>query len=240
MRKLLLLSAIFLSQLVTSQVQAFDVEGRVAYLYPTEKRIRDAFGKNGTAEYQVEVGVPLDFLGDCFCDSPIAGFFNASYFQESHRARCRFASAIPEAMLATLPCISNKHKLEHWLITGGAKYYFECFECIRPYLGFGIGAGGARIRSHGRIENAPNVILIEPEHHERRSKDRWGFAILAKSGIEYDLTCNLFLDGFVDYGYTWFTKDKKKHDCGTTTCSSNRKNLDLGAVRAGLGLGYRF
>lgn len=255
MRKLLLLGAIFLSQLVTTQVQGFEVEGRVAYLYPTEKNIRETYGKNGFAEYQIEVGMPLDFLGDCCCDSPIAGFFNVSYFEKSRHQRCRFEKhfeqTVPTTPLACkgdtdddlFKCLGSKNKIEHWLITAGAKYYFECFECIRPYLGFGIGAAGVRLRERTRDIrdlNGSNVILIEDVGHHR-NKDRngrWGFALLAKSGIEYDITCNIFLDAFVDYSHSWFSKEhKKKH----SEFSGNRhRNTDFGAVKAGLGLGYRF
>jgi opacity protein-like surface antigen len=241
MRKLLLLGAIFLSQLVTTQVQGFfegfEIEGRVAYLYPTDKRIRDVYGKNGFAEYQVEAAMPLNFLGDCCCDTPLVGFFNASYFQKRGHARCRFETeaAIPSTICTDDFCLRNKTRIEHWLLTAGAKYYFECFECIRPYLGFGLGAAGVRLREHFRDGNSSNVTILDPTitSSGRNRNDRWGFAILAKSGIEYDLTCNIFLDGFVDYSYAWFSRDHKG-DC------SSKRRLDTGAVKAGLGLGYRF
>lgn len=252
MRKLLLMGAIFLSQLVTTQVQAvlegFEIEGRVAYLYPTERRIRDDFGKNGWAEYQLEVGMPLNFFDDCGCDSPIVGFFNASYFEKRKHLRCHFKneSTVPPELLCTDDfCPRSKARIEHWLLTAGAKYYFTCFECIRPYLGFGIGAAGLRRREHFRNLNGPNVILVEEQGRERHRNDKWGFALLAKSGLEYDITCNIFLDLFVDYAHSWFSRERRGHkhhddgECSSGRCSSRRNN-DFGAIKTGLGIGYRF
>lgn len=240
MRKLLLMGAIFLSQLATTQVQAvfegFEIEGRVAYLYPTTKNIREVFGKNGWAEYQLEVGMPLNFLGDCCCDSPFVGFFNASYFERSARIRCHFDRGVsidPSILCNDEFCLRSKSKVEHWLLTAGAKYYFSCFECIRPYIGFGIGAAGIHHRERFHNGNGPNVVLFEEQPRERHKNEKWGFAILAKSGLEYDITCNIFLDAFVDYSYSWFSRDHKRG------CES-RHNLDVGALKTGLGIGYRF
>lgn len=238
MRKLLLMGAIFLSQLVTTQVQAIDIEARVAYFYPQDKRVRDVFGKNGWPEYQLEVSTPLDFLGDCCCNTPFVGFFNASYFEETGHVRCRFDKGVdlPQDFCNNNDfCKRNKSRIEHWLLTGGLKYYFDCFECVRPYLGFGIGAGGVRVRDHFRNLNGPNVVIVDEEinEHHRNRDGKWGFAILAKSGIEYDITCNFFLDGFIDYSYTWFEREHKRH------CESSHR-LDTGGIKIGLGLGYRF
>lgn len=240
MRKLLLLGAIFLSQLVTTQVQAvlegFEIEGRVAYLYPTERENRDVFGKNGWAEYQLELGMPLNFLGDCCCDSPWVGFFNASYFERKAHIRCHFENSVGIALDDVCDagfCLRSRAKIEHWLLTGGVKYYFSCFECIRPYIGFGIGAAGIRHREHFPNGNADNVVFFEEQPNERHHNDKWGFAILAKSGLEYDITCNIFLDAFVDYSHSWFSRDHRGE------CSS-RRNMDVGALKTGLGIGYRF
>lgn len=246
MRKLLLMGAILLSQLVsTTQVQAIEVEGRVAWLIPTEKRIRDVYGKSGYPEYQLEVATALGDCCDCCCGMPITAFVNVSYFEKTGHTRCKFEnSTLPQAVLDSLceesGCFRNKSKLEHWLITGGAKYYFDCFECIRPYLGFGLGAGGARFRDHSRNLNGPNVIVFEEQPRERHNREKWGFAILAKSGIEYDVTCNIFLDAFLDYSHTWFSKEKRHCTLADGSSSSSRHSLDFGAVKLGLGVGYRF
>ena len=90
--------------------------------------------------------------------------------------------------------------------------------CFRPYLGFGIGF--AHVRFH---DQSPFV---------RARTNRWGFAILAKSGLRYDVTCNFFLDFFLDYAYNHF-------DFPCVRGVSIR-NVNTGGVKIGLGLGYQF
>jgi len=197
MKKFLLLSAIFLSQFITTEIQGsnngsingsnFDIEGRVAYQYPTTERLRDVYGKNGWAEYQIEASMPFSFLWSSCCGSPCkspcispwVGFFNVGYFQKRNHPKCHPTRLCGEDGF----CPHSKAKMESWLLTAGAKYYFDCFRCIRPYLGFGIGAQGVRHKDSSQFKIGSNHF------HERSRTDKWGFAVLAKSGIEYEIMC---------------------------------------------------
>lgn len=226
MRKFLLLSAIFLSQLVTSQVQAFDVEARVAYFLPQDHRLRDLYGKNGFPEYELEFSMPLNMCCDCSCNW--VSFFNLGYTTKKGHVRCHFEDSTPIVVgdqTFSLDdcfgdvCLRNKTKVEQWTLNLGAKYFFDNCGCFRPYLGFGLGAANVRFK-----DDSPFV---------RHNTDKWGFALLAKSGVEYDITCNIFTDLFLDYSYNYFCKE---HSRG---CNSTR-SINTGGLKLGLGLGYRF
>lgn len=109
-------------------------------------------------------------------------------------------------------------RMNDWALNFGVKHYFCACERLRPYLGFGAGAAYVRFHDTGPLVN--------------RHVHKWGAAILAKSGIRYDVTCQLFVDLFVDYSYHWFKFHGK-------TCVHHR-NANTGGVKAGIGLGYQF
>ena len=80
MKKIAFLLLCILSQMAS--VQAFDIEARVAYLYPQHHRMRDVFGKRGWADLEVEGSLPL--AGLLYCVSPYwDAWVNVSYYQKS-------------------------------------------------------------------------------------------------------------------------------------------------------------
>ncbi len=115
-------------------------------------------------------------------------------------------------------CLRNKTKIENLAITFGTKYYFPLSDCVHPYLGLGIGADYVRFNDHSC--------------YVKKHTDKWGFAILAKSGVKFDLRYNVFLDFFADYSHYWFDFS---HRHGVKVRSPN-----TGGLKIGLGVGYTF
>jgi len=137
----------------------------------------------------------------CDCSCDWRLWTNVSYFHETGHSSC----------------LRDKTSVNNWAVNFGLKRYFETCMCLRPYLGLGVGFAYVQFNDH-----SPFV-----HEHVRR----WGVAVLAKSGIQYDVTCNLFLDLFLDYAYNGF----RFHGC----CGS-RRHVDTGGLNVGLGLGYKF
>ena len=198
MKKFILFSLFVLCQ--AASLQAIEIEGRVAYFYPQDTRMREIYGKSGWVNYQIEAAAPLSLC--CECSSDWDAWTNFTYYQKKGRSNC----------------LNNKTEVNNLAITFGVKRYFDTCTCFNPYLGLGVGFAHVNFHDH-----SPFV----KEHI-----NRWGTAILVKSGIKYDITCNIFLDLFLDYAYDWFTF---KHRC----CGSTR-NLSTGGINVGLGLGYQF
>lgn len=206
MKRLILFALCFLSQ--TAFVQALDVQGRAAYFYPAESRVRDIYSSKGFAEYELEISNPIDPSGCKYTNWDY--FLNLSYYhKKGHSSGCGSYGSSTE--------------MTNWALNIGAKRYFDlnCFsEKIRPYLG--AGAGFAHVSFHDKSEFV------------KRHKHEFGGSLLFKSGIKYELTCNLFTDLFLDYSYHWFRFD----ECNKA-CVKNR-NPNTGGLKVGLGLGYQF
>ncbi len=221
MKKIILFLAIFIGQLAS--MQALTVEGRVGYIYPQNKHIRDTYGKSGYLEYEVELGSSLNSCLSCCnkemeCGDNIALWANWSYYSKKGRSSC----------------LRNRIHMQNWAANFGAKYYFDLQNCalnncffdlgscfcdqLYPYLGFGLGVGHVRFSDHG-----PDV----------KSHNKLGFSLLAKSGVEYRFGCNLFLDFFLDYAYNHFSKNHSHR------CISSRE-INTGGLKTGIGLGFRF
>jgi opacity protein-like surface antigen len=200
MKRILLLLLVFISQM--SCLKAFDIQGRVAYFLPQDSRMRDIYGKNGFAEYEIEASTPLSSIYAC---SPCNwdAFANLSFYQQRGHSSC----------------LNDRTRVQNWALNFGVKRYFENCWCFRPYLGVGAGAVHARFNDHSDFVS--------------RHTNRWGITILAKSGIRYDITCNLFLDLFADYSYSWFNVPSR------VSCVSVR-NVNTGGLKLGCGLGYQF
>lgn len=199
MKKLIFLTLCLLSQMAS--LQAFDIEGRVAYFYPLDNRMRDVYGKNGWAEYEIEVSSPLNLCCDCSCDWDM--FFNTSYFFEKGRSTC----------------LRDHTNVSNVAFNFGIKRYFDFCSSFRPY--FGLGVGFAHVHFH---DDSPFV---------KNNINRWGLAVLVKSGIRYDFTCNLFADLFFDYAYN-------RYEFKKSCCCVSRNDIDTGGLKVGLGLGYHF
>ncbi len=143
---------------------------------------------------------------DCLVDCAPCnwdGFANLSFYQKNGRSSC----------------LNDRTRVTNWTLNFGVKRYFDVCGCFKPYLGLGAGAAYVRFHDHSDFV--------------KRHNNKWGFAILAKSGVKYDITCNLFLDLFVDYSYAWFNFYHKR------SCVAVR-NTNTGGLKCGLGLGYQF
>lgn len=139
----------------------------------------------------------------CDCSCNWDLWFNASYYQKRGHSTC----------------LHNKTRVQNWAFNFGVKRYFDTCTCFRPYLG--LGGGFAHVEFNDR---SPFV---------KRHIDRWGGALLAKSGIKYDISCHVFVDLFVDYGLNWYSSKHSREGVRT-------RSIDTGGVKAGLGLGYQF
>jgi len=104
-------------------------------------------------------------------------------------------------------------------ITLGVKRYFYCDGCFRPYVGAGIGVVYARVSNNLKYVNS--------------LENRFGFAALLKLGAVYDFSTCVFLDVFADWAINCIDFDKKRG------CNS-QYHPQMGGLKAGLGLGYRF
>lgn len=206
MNKIFLFALLLLSHLTTAQ--AIDVQGRVAYFIPQNHHIRSIYA-DGLPEYEVEIAAPLNsFNCLCQCDDNLTGWTNFSIYEKKGSS-----------------CQTCKTKITNWALNFGVKRYFaDCLPCFfddfRPYLGFGIGFAHVKFRDH-----SPYV--------RNNHNGKYGFALLAKFGLEYQITCNLFLDLFADYSGNWFNANRSNEN------GSNR-NINTGGLKLGAGLGYRF
>lgn len=209
MNKIFLFVILLFSHLAT--VEGLDVQGRVAYFIPQDHHIRSIYS-DGLPEYEVEIAAPLNSCSClCECNDDLTGWANFSIYQKKgHSIGCsdfRYAT-----------------KVTNWALNFGLKRYFSgCLPCffdnLRPYLGLGIGV--ARVKFH---DHSPYV---------RNHVEKYGFALLAKLGFEYQITCNLFLDLFADYSGNWFDSPSS-NSCNSTRC------INTGGLKLGAGLGYRF
>lgn len=200
MKKLVAFLLLILAQ--TASSEAFDIQARVAYFVPQDNRVRHIYGKNGFAEYELEASMPMMCCCECACNWDY--WTNLSFYEKKGHTNC----------------FHDRTKITNWTWNFGVKYYFDIWECVRPYLGVGVGA--AHVRFH---DESPFV---------RNHVKRWGAAFLGKAGLKYDLTCNLFLDIFADYAYNWFNFHHN-HRSGV-----EKRNVNTGGWKLGLGVGYQF
>lgn len=106
-----------------------------------------------------------------------------------------------------------------WALNVGIKHYFCSSGPLIPYLGMGLGAAWVRFNDNSL--------------HVRHQIDQWGFAFLVKSGIEWNLCYDYFLDFFLDYAYEHFHGPNRKKGIGT-------RSINTGGIKVGLGLGYHW
>lgn len=232
MKKSISLLILFLG-CVTS-VWGLDVEVRVAGLIPQDKNIRSVYHSAMYVEYELEASIPLQCIMSChptLCHlrnwSDWFAWGNLSYYNKHGRSHGKTISTVDPCVLQGLDaatigalnnngvsnrCFEESSEISNWTLNVGLKYIFCREYCFQPYLGFGLGAAYVRFRDHS--------IYVKQEIHQ------CGISLLAKSGVEYALMCNLFLDFFADYSFNWL-----KH------CS---RDFNTGGFKIGLGLGYRF
>lgn len=227
---------LFILCLLLSQVgsvKAFEVEARGAYFIPQDHRIRDFFD-HGFGEWEVEVAAPLNF--NCLCGFDLEAFINFSYYDKSGHSKfkcetcssCSQMTDIPSC-LDSNPC-GHKHKVKvtNWALNFGLKHYFDLCQCgcgferFHPYVGFGLGFDRVKFNNHS--------------HFVKRHQEKTAFALLAKSGIKYDLTCNFFIDIFADYAWSHFRFHSKRSEEGCVKGHS----LNVGGWKFGGGIGFCF
>lgn len=150
---------------------------------------------------EYEIEVSAPFQSCCDCSCDWDMWANLSYYDGSGHSSC----------------LRNSTWARNWTLTAGLKRYFDVCMCFRPYLGLGVGLVNAQFK-----DRSPFVS---------RHVNKWGTAILVKSGIKYDVTCNIFLDLFMDYSYNWIMNKG---------CCHSKRNLTTGGLKLGLGLGYQF
>lgn len=93
----------------------------------------------------------------------------------------------------------------------GIKYPYQFCERYIAYIGIGPSISRVRLKNKSQCE------------HERISKLAIGGVL--KTGIYYFITCNLFVDLFVDYLYQPIHFEKR---------------VDIGGVKTGIGVGAQF
>lgn len=180
---------------------AVDIQGRAAYLFPQDDRMRQIYG-HGWWDYELQVDVPLK---DC-CGAPsylcgVSGWCNLSFYEKKGHTHC----------------LRHHTNINSWAMNFGVSKFFDCGWCLKPYLGIGIGAGHAQFH-----DKSPYV---------HRDISRWGFSALAKSGVQYEMNCNWFIDLFADYAYNHIGSKKPRH--GTRT-----HKVNVGGGKLGIGIGY--
>jgi hypothetical protein len=192
------------------KVRHVEVEGRFAWFLPQDKAIYSIYGDHGYPEYQIEASVALSRVRKCVpcnyeraCQPHWIAWGNWSFYEKSGHSTC----------------LHNSTHMFNYAVNFGVKYYFFHMRSFRPYLG--LGAGFAHVRFHDHSHSVRNHI------------DKWGPALLVKSGIECDLTCHVYADVFADYSSNWFSSPRSKH-------CVNTRSVNTGGGHFGLGLGYRY
>lgn len=100
----------------------------------------------------------------------------------------------------------------------GVKYLYPISSCISVYAGLGGCYTWFRVKN-----DSPFV---------RRHVNKEAFGLVVKTGIRYDIACNVFLDLFTDYFYQPFHFHGHHGNKG--------RHVDVGGFKFGAGLGYAF
>jgi hypothetical protein len=219
----------------------WQIEGRVSYFYPFSHLFRKIYNDGGV-DYGLEVSKKI------YCD--IYGWAGLDWFYKRGHS----------------DGLHNKTSIRLNTGTFGLKYMYTLpffdslrgsiplLQCVRSYIGLGAAYSKLRIWNHSHFVR------------ERVNKYVWGGIL--KTGFQIDLGCGVFLDIFSDYTYQPVDfKGKNCHredsrclhtsqhgpgshgqshrhsdinheeDCGN---NHGHKNVDLGGIRTGIGLGYSF
>lgn len=146
------------------------------------------------------------------------GLYSAEFSMQAWRELYPFASVGYFHKSGRSIGFHNRTDITIVPISLGLKYIYP-MDCISPYLGLGVLGGYVHTHDHGSTV---------------RSKiSRWGIGGIAKGGFLAYVTCDLFLDFFVDYGY--LPVDYHHHQAGVFSHDAN-----ISFISTGAGLGYRF
>jgi len=96
-------------------------------------------------------------------------------------------------------------------ISFGLSYVYQFKDDFNVYLG--LGPSNGYIDIHNRVT----------KQHKHECKSTWGLVV--KSGVIYNINCHIFVEAFLDYLYqpTRF-----------------RRNVDVGGLKSGIGVGTNF
>lgn len=157
----------------------------------------------------------------------------AAFFPSSNRFRKIYDHTLPcyqlEATAKVYKCFSLWANAD-WLSKNGNSNHLNYFTSIRM-VSYSIGLSAAypltdQVSAYLGIGPAGAYTEIHNRHvRSHRNETKNIFGLLAKSGFIYNIDCHLFVDFFVDYLYL---------------PSQFHTNVELGGVKAGVGIGYNF
>lgn len=116
--------------------------------------------------------------------------------------------------------LGDKTRVSIVPISAGVKYLLWPCECIRPYVGAGI--------AYTYLNTWDDSDFV------RRHVKKGTIGFVIKSGAYVDLSCNFFLDCFLDYYY------QRMNFHSDPDAGVQRHSVDVGGFKAGVGLGYAF
>lgn len=175
------------------------LEFKGAYFRPTNCVFKHIY-HNGGALFGPELTVQM-------CeDRNWYGFFSVDYFR-------KHGNSLGLCTPTTVQLIP---------IVFGAKYFFDCFECVDLYAGLGF--------------EAMNVRTKDCSTTVQQKISKWGYGGIAKLGAYYYLPCNFLIDLFIDYNFVNAGKDS----CNNLICGTQRYKAHINGPIFGAGLGYRF
>jgi len=171
------------------------LEFRGAGFFHSSHRFREIYGNVGTS-YQIEAAGNLDF---CNLDCNLGWFANVDWTQKKGRSEG----------------LHDVTKMSIANLSFGLKYLYPFYRNYTAYAGIGP--------SFSRI--ALNNHHSHLRSHNNRYNSRIAIGGILKTGVLYSVSCNLFLDVFVDYLYQPV---------------SYSTNVDIGGFKLGAGIGYKF
>lgn len=119
---------------------------------------------------------------------------------------------------------SDKTQLNLLPISFGVNYLFSSCDCMNWYIGAGALYSFLRTEDHS------------PFVHEHVRKNAWGG--VAKIGFYYQYTDCVYFEGFFDYIYQKFSFSNSEPEDDVPYVERN--DVDLSALKLGVGLGFRF
>jgi hypothetical protein len=119
-------------------------------------------------------------------------------------------------------------------LSAGCKFIYPLCRCLDFYLGGGICYSFLKIKN-GSIDSSCHSFRGESFYTKWIKKDDVGG--VAKLGIRWSMSCDSFLDVFVDYFSQHFHLSRSE---ALTMCACSLKRLDCSGLKYGLGIGVYF
>lgn len=174
-----------------------NLELRAAAFFPSSHLFKEIYGNVGT-NYQIEANTRFnDYHIPSYCLECIIipeTFVNFDWYTKKGRS----------------VGFKDPTRISIADVSLGGKLSFDLCHSFSPYAGIGVSLSRIRLKNKSHCT------------HEEVSKLAWGG--LVKSGIKYEINCDLFLDLFVDYLY------QPVHF---------HKTEDIGGFKIGFGVGTK-